>query len=84
MRDEAENGNEQELKNYLKALEETTLDLKKLGSDEDNSSPGENKRIDKQFQNRSTNEATRIKTPDRLTERVRAFTQGVSQGVEKW
>ncbi|MBR4752313.1 MAG: hypothetical protein IK077_11195 [Thermoguttaceae bacterium] len=83
MRDEAENGNEQELKNYLKALEETTLDLKKLGSDEDDSSPGENKRIDKQFQNRSTNEATRIKTPDRLTERVRAFTQGVSQGVEK-
>ncbi|MBP5620781.1 MAG: hypothetical protein J6X44_02070, partial [Thermoguttaceae bacterium] len=84
MRDEAGNGGKKEFESYLKALEETTLDFQEADPEGDVLSPiGKNKRNDKPFQNGSSNEASRIKTPDRLSERVRAFTQGVSQGADK-
>ncbi|MDD3589875.1 MAG: hypothetical protein PHO46_06345 [Thermoguttaceae bacterium] len=83
MRNEAEKGNEQDLAVYLKALEVTKLSPQDFETEEDVLPMERRSPSTKGPQSYSANEAVRFKTPDRLTERVRAFTQGVSQGIEK-
>lgn len=82
MRQSAESGNDQAKEAYLQALEKMNFD--------DSNLPNEAETEPRTFEERqrtnpvkpsvSVGETTRFKTPDRLSERVRAFTQGVSQG----
>lgn len=81
MRETAETGNASEKQDYLKALDE--LDFGNLGTydpNEDFPTRESSQNYPKSNERKSASEVTRHKTPDRLMERVRAFTQGVSQG----
>ncbi len=80
MRAAAENGSESAVEAYLKELEKIDLaGTDKLGGWEDDYSPLQRNNPSNLQQGKSANEALRLKTPDRLSERVRIFTQGVSQ-----
>ncbi len=81
MRKAAESGNVRSKNAYLKALEELRLEELTPDPSDDEFTPRTPKNLDANRGPRSAGEATRLKTPDRLNERVRAFTQGVSQGV---
>lgn len=82
MRQSAQSGNNKSKNAYLKALEELCFEDLPIGSSNVDLDTLEQRQSKNETRPaKSASEVTRLKTPDRLSERVRAFTQGVSQGV---
>ncbi len=83
-RADAESGNRKAKEEYLRKLSKVDLgDASMLGKPDDEYVPRESKSRSEGSLGKPTIEASRLQTPDRLSERVRAFTQGVSRAKQR-